>query len=221
MKAFIFDLDDTLYPEIDFAKSGFRRVARYAKERYGYDDVILYDRFLELLQTIGRGQVFDKVISETGLVKKEIVYTFLHVYRTHIPNIDLYSDVPTTLMKMKSNGYRLGLITDGASVVQANKIEALGIKMYFDRIICTDDLGRDQWKPSPVPFLVMCEYLGVQPGEATYIGNDVAKDFYAPNILGMSTIQIVRSGELNTKDVALPEAFRARRIIKNLHEILE
>ena len=33
----IFDLDDTLYPEIDFVKSGMRAVADFMQEKHGFD----------------------------------------------------------------------------------------------------------------------------------------------------------------------------------------
>ena len=37
VKAVVFDLDDTLYPEISFVKSGFRVVAGYLGPRFGFD----------------------------------------------------------------------------------------------------------------------------------------------------------------------------------------
>ena len=51
IKLVIFDLDDTLIPEIDYVKSGFKEVAKYIESNYEFDNV--YDElFFQELKRI-------------------------------------------------------------------------------------------------------------------------------------------------------------------------
>ncbi len=72
------------------------------------------------------------------------------IYRYNNPNISLYDDAYEVLNRFKSK-YKLGLITDGHRGAQWNKIKALDIEKYMDKIIVTDDYGKDYWKPSIKP----------------------------------------------------------------------
>lgn len=45
-KVVCFDLDDTLYKEIDFLKSGYRKISEMVEKRYGFNSWEIYDRLL-------------------------------------------------------------------------------------------------------------------------------------------------------------------------------
>ncbi|KJU84726.1 haloacid dehalogenase [Candidatus Magnetobacterium bavaricum] len=198
IRAVLFDLDDTLYPEPDFVRGGFRAAASYLGRRFGVDPGTTFEAMMAVLGRDGRGMVFDAVLRELGLYTHELTKTLLYLYRSHRPEISLYDDVLPFIDSLKAADITTGLITDGMASVQRSKIGALGLEDLLDVIICTDELGRECWKPSPIPFKVALGLLpgSIAPQEAVYIGDNAVKDFIAPNELGMRSIQIARSDAL-------------------------
>jgi putative hydrolase of the HAD superfamily len=88
-------------------------------------------------------------------------------------------------------------------------------------IVCTDELGKEYWKPSVVPFKVALEWLGISPAEAVYIGDDARTDFVGPNSLGMLTIQIKRRELQSLEPETSPEpSFNAKFVVEGLQDIL-
>jgi len=220
MKAVLFDLDDTLYPEIEFVKSGFSSIARYLSLRYHIDKYTLFNQMLDLLQRDGRGKVFDTLLRNLNLYTEEKVRLLVYLYRSHRPTIHLYEDALPTLEHLIHRNICLGLVTDGMASVQRNKIAALKLESLFDVIVCTDELGREYWKPSTTPYNIALDFLEVTPLETTYVGNDPSKDFLGANILGMSTIQVRRSEQQNCAPDEIPESAAAKIAIKGLNAIL-
>lgn len=219
MKAVLFDLDNTLYPEIEFVKSGFRTVARYLSSRYHFDESALFTQMLHILQRDGRGKVFDTLLHKLNLYTEERVKLLVYLYRSHCPTICLYEDTLPTLEYLRRRGMLLGIVTDGMASVQRNKITALGLDKLFDVIICTDEMGKECWKPSVIPYKAALDFLQVRSSEATYVGDDTSKDFLGPNSLGMLTIQVNRSMQKNSIDI-ISGATKAKFVVKELREIL-
>lgn len=201
MKAVIFDLDDTLYAESSYMRSGFAAVAAHLADKLGVDSDRLRRRMVGLEREHGRGKVFDTVLSEHGAHSQIRVRSLVLLYRTHRPDIALFPGARELLLRLRAAGLRVGLITDGQATMQRNKIAGLGIADLFDAVVCCDELGADCWKPSRVPFEVALELLGVAPAHATFVGNDPARDFEAPRALGMRTVQL-RHPEAVARDVS-------------------
>jgi len=219
VKAVLFDLDNTLYSEIEFVKSGFRAVARYLSSTYNFPADFLFTQMFDILQRDGRGKVFDSLLYNLDIYTEERVKLLVYLYRSHRPNIYLYNDALLTLNQMKHHDLRLGLVTDGMASVQRNKLAALSLESLFDIIICTDELGRECWKPSTVPYKIALDLLQVSPLEAVYVGDDPTKDFLAPNSIGMLTIQVNRQTLPNSMPDTIPETANARFVVNGLGEI--
>ncbi len=192
MKAILFDLDDTLYPEIEFVRSGFRTVARYLSSRGTRDEEWLVNRMFEVIEAEGRGRIFDRILHDEGKYSPELVHLLVYLYRSHEPSIEPFEEVSRVFKLLRERGLRLGIVTDGMATVQRRKIQALGLGPMVDTVVCTDELGDAYWKPSTVPFLVALQLLEVEPEEATYVGDDPQKDFVAPKELQMLTVQVRR-----------------------------
>lgn len=217
MKAVIFDLDDTLYRELDFVESGFGAVARALARRSGLAEEALAARMQRLLETEGRGAIFDRILDEvapTGRTADDVRW-LLYVYRSHRPRIALFPEAGPMLDRLRQAGIRLGIVTDGAGTVQRNKIAALGLEPCVDAIVCTDEIGRDWWKPSVTPFNVALTLLDTDPADAAYVGNDPGKDFAGPNLLGMLTIQIGNWG----RGSEIPATHSASHFIESLEQV--
>ncbi len=220
MKAVLLDLDDTLYPEIAFVEGGFRNVARFVSSKCGLSEKELFERQLDIMRREGRGKIFDVLLQDLGQYVEYRVSLLVYLYRCHTPTITLYEDVIPTFQELRARGYQLGVITDGLASVQRRKIEALKLDRLVDIVICTDDLGKECWKPSVISYQVALDLLGIEQNEAAYVGNDVSKDFAGPNELGMLTIQIARHATPMSGVVTILPSLMARHVVDNLNDIL-
>jgi len=189
IKAIIFDLDDTLYEEIQFIYSGFKEVAKHLSDKYNYSFNFVYN---ELLLDFNRGirnNNFNLLLKRLKRNEDELQH-LVEIYRHHHPNINLCED-SKIILPFLQNKYKLGLITDGFLFTQKNKIDALRIRFFFDYILINDyEKGVD--KNSEKPFHEMIDALDVFPKNTLFIGDNPNKDFFVPKKLGMHTIRIKR-----------------------------
>lgn len=196
MKAVLFDLDDTLYPERSYLESGFGAVASFLAPRLERPADELSARLHVLHERDGRGHLFDTLISESHLPDPDGTLALACVvkYRTHRPRLEPFPDVESTLRRLRDGGLRLGLVSDGLASVQRCKLDALpAVADLLEVVVLTDELGEQYAKPSPLPFRVACELLSVAPAEATYVGNDLRKDFAGARLAGLHTIRVGRA----------------------------
>lgn len=215
MKAVLFDLDQTLYPEADYVRSGFRAVAQFAARQAGLNATALEEELHAILRRDGRGRVFDTFVETHQLAHRISAATLLHLYRTHTPSIRLHHDAATLLSRLDC---ALGLVTDGHPTAQRAKAAALGLSERFAAVICTGDLAAGSGKPNVAGFKVCLERLGVEPGDAAYVGDDPAKDFTAPRVLGMRTVQVKRTVEPEFAFTTPGEITEADLVVEDLRE---
>ena len=178
IKGVIFDLDDTLYSEKDYVKSGYKAVSDYLGG--GYEKKLWHyfknnkPALDELLRELGRENEKTKV---------------LEVYRSHKPNIHLYKGVSELITGLKKKGIKIGIITDGRPEGQRNKLEALELYSMMDDVIITDELGGPQFrKPCDIAFRIMTTKWRLNLADVMYIGDNIVKDFQAAKQLGMSSL---------------------------------
>ncbi len=215
-KALIFDLDDTLYLESTFVKSGFFAAAAHIESKYGVGKVFL-EELIDIFKRDGRGKVFDSALRKYGLYSRELVKTLVEVYRSHTPNIKPYPGLYRLLASLR-NRYHLAIITDGVSSAQRNKIRAIGVEKLFDLIIYTDDCGKGKAKPNMYAFKKAIRYFKVSPTKAVYIGDDPSKDFTGPKKLNMITIRVLQG---RFKDIKLPDTYEAEHTVRNIKEAIK
>ena len=114
----------------------------------------------------------------------------MHRYHLHRPLAEPYPQVPPLLGRLREAGYRLFLVTDGHGPAQRHKVAALGLGGWFDAMVFTGELPGQQAKPSPLPFMLACDRLGVVPDRCVYVGDNPACDIQGPRSLGMLTIAV-------------------------------
>ncbi|WP_291122083.1 HAD family hydrolase [Empedobacter sp. UBA7620] len=209
VKYIIFDLDDTLMYEIDFLKSAFKEIADFIDKKNQEE------LFKLMLIKYHEGEnVFDFLINNYTNFSKE---QLLQMYRNHFPNISLNEGTDDLLKKIKSKGYKLGLITDGRSVTQRNKLKALEIENLFDRIVISEEFG--SMKPNESNFKVFQE---PEIDDYFYIGDNTKKDFVTPNKLGWTSICILNKGfNIHKQDFNLDQQFLPQLKINSLNELLK
>jgi len=217
IKAVLFDLDDTLYDEMSFVQSGFRAVSHCVKTRFGIDEDAFYCLLLDILENEGRGKVFDFALQHFLLYNLERVNALVNTYRSHSPSICLYDDAKAVLKTLRHDGLFLGIITDGFLSVQKNKIHSLGLEALVDLVICTDELGKEYWKPHKRPYTMALSYSNVRANEAVYVGDNEKKDFKAANELGMFTIQILRK---RSQIDEIEGIYKAKKHVASIKELI-
>lgn len=218
IRAISFDLDDTLYDEIQFVKGGFKAVSSYISKNNNISQGTVYQRLTDVLEKQGRGYIFDIVLRELNLYRKELIPKLIEIYRTHKPNISLYPEVRTVLTILRKKGYKLGLITDGNVQVQQSKASALDIEDFFDCMIFSDEYGVENQKPNPLPYKKTLDNLAVGPAELIYVGDNPHKDFVGAKKLGMYAIRVMRG---QYKSVILDKEHEADCQIDVLNEIFD
>jgi putative hydrolase of the HAD superfamily len=215
----IFDLDDTLYDEIDYCRSGFSAVADFLADNPGYPPAgQISETLWEVFTSGSHKTTFNAALKQLGIkYDNALIEQLIEAYRNHIPNIKLPQESADCLRKL-SRKYTLGLLTDGFLPAQQLKVRALGIEKYFKCIIYTDQLGRSCWKPSPVGFEKLLQTLNAKPQNTAFLGNDEKKDFIAPNKLGLSTIRIIRLAGIHIEPADEPSA-AAQYVIHSLSDL--
>lgn len=203
-KVVVFDLDDTLYPEIDFLKSAYREIALLANDAGAYS---------YMMECYAKGQnVFRCFIDKyhIGMTVDDL----LDIYRNHVPHIQLSEDTKQALRILHRIAV-LGIITDGRIVTQTNKIKALGLDEFIpmDNIVISEVFGYE--KPLSEPYLFFetrfpgCRY--------TYIGDNISKDFVAPNHLGWNTICLLDKGyNIHSQRIDVEQSFCPQSCVESL-----
>ena len=215
-KVVCFDLDDTLYKEIEYLFSGFRKVAETIEQRTGTRDV-----FRHMCQLRQEGEnVFETLEKEcAGVVDKA---EMLKIYREHQPSVSLSEGAEELLDSLKEKGCILGLITDGRSVSQRNKIEALGLYRWFKNkdILISEEFGCE--KPDERLYRYFEDrYPGCRH---YYVGDNIEKDFVAPNRLDWETIGIrdIIGNNIHKDDLGSAEdGFMPRYVVNSIHAVGE
>lgn len=188
-----FDLDDTLYRELDYVESGFRAVAAHLEAEHGVPQQQSYEAMIRSLHEHGRGRQFDDVLEAYGLFTVSRRDRLIQVYRQHDPQLSLPRASAEVLDRCRALGHRLFLVTDGNHRVQARKIDALDLWRRFDHCYLTSRYGRAAAKPSTTVFELMLARCRAGPGQLVYVGDNPSKDFVGVRELGGATIR-VRTG---------------------------
>jgi putative hydrolase of the HAD superfamily len=180
----VFDLDDTLYAEADYVRSGFAAVER-ALSLSGFAE-----EAWKLYCGGTRGNVFDRTLETLDrAVDKDTIARLVRVYREHTPCISLAVDAVPVLEELV-RAADLALITDGFAIAQRRKVERLGLDRWFSRIVITDELGADFWKPHVAAFQLVQN--GREGSRCAYVADNPRKDFHAPQALGWHCIRVRR-----------------------------
>ena len=190
IKGVVFDLDNTL---LDFMKMKEYAVKAAIKgmieaglkvnedrsyieinsiyEEFGWENQKVFDVFLE--KSIGH---VDNKFLAAGIVAYR---------RAREANLMAYPNVNKTLLALSKSGIKLGVVSDAPSREAWMRIYYLNLYHYFDVVITFDDSG--ERKPSPIPFQLALDGMGLQPEETIMIGDWPERDVVGAQQIGMKT----------------------------------
>lgn len=198
-----FDLDDTL---MDFKKAEYLAIQAFYNqfldkfnqtEDQFYEDwckvgLTHFERFLrgELTYEQQKIERMIGLLSGTDIdINPDSALDYFQIYLNHFEdNWHLFNDVISCLESLKD--HRLGIITNGDSVQQRQKLKSLGILDYFQVIVVSGDIGVS--KPNPEIFIQACKLAQVQPTECFFIGDSMEADVQACEKINMNGIWLNR-----------------------------
>lgn len=200
INAVFFDLDDTLHDHLKpfsttiknifpFISTDISMLALYKKMRY-YSD-ILWDQYSQ------------NQLSLTDLRTKRIIYTleefdinistqdarrFQQEYEISLESLTLFPDVENVLKELRNQEITLGIITNGPSKHQSNKIKKLALTTYIskDNIFISDDVGVA--KPDSKIFHIVAKKVGYSPENILYVGDSWRNDVVGASNAGWQTL---------------------------------
>jgi len=178
----VFDLDDTLYDEIDFVRSGFRAVAAAVESRYRVScDAQLRER----IDAGALAGAFQHVALSLQLPDDAPAF-MIETYRVHVPTIEPRAGVPELLARLRERDGVVGCITDGRGATQRAKLTALGLVGHINVLLISEETGHA--KPDVHNFEEMMRR--VTASEFWYVGDNPRKDFVAPNAMHWRTVGV-------------------------------
>jgi 2-haloalkanoic acid dehalogenase type II len=112
----------------------------------------------------------------------------------------VYPEVHAVLGELRSAGLRLGVLSDADTDTLLPCIENNGLT--FDSVICSEE--HRCYKPHRLLFMAACAALGVDPGDAVYVGDSPRADVVGSHNAGMQAIWINRSNKTWPLDLDTP-----------------
>lgn len=218
----VFDLDNTLFDERIYIQNAFKKIAKYIADKYGFNEF----EVLNLLNNILAREdptypIFDSLLHMLNIPRENLISTLLKIFYNSVDGIIPYEDT-IEVLDILSRKYTLILITDGAPITQTKKINVLGIKEFFEKIILVDKVyGKIHRRPSPIPFLDLLKEFRISSEKIAFIGDNIFKDFISPNRLNIHTIRIRRGFYSKYRDNHVPYEFRPKTTTRTLRDILK
>lgn len=202
----VFDLDDTLYKEIDYLKSAYQEIANRVGKDVATEMYEWYKDGKNAFQCL-----IDKYQISLNLSE------LLDIYRFHEPKIKLLPDAEKFLEDLKRSNVHVGIISDGRGKTQRNKLKALGID-WIEDVVISEEFGSE--KPSEANYRYFMDKF---PGmKYYYFADNMKKDFLAPNRLGWQTVCLKSDGRnIHNQDFSLPQEYLPMRIISSFLEVYE
>lgn len=211
----IFDLDDTLYPEMSYVYSGYHAVSNYLAPLLKQKASTIFEA-LQKEELIDRSQVFDRYLAQQSYLKQSLIQQCVRVYRSHDPVLSLFSEAEICLNLLQH--HPLYIVTDGNHLVQRKKVLALGLKNFVKRCFFTYAHGLHRRKPSPYCFEKICQIEKVDPSSVVYVADNPYKDFIGLKPLGFQTVRVLTGSYRYVRMAGDHEADRQIQTLQELDE---
>ena len=210
IRAVVFDLDNTLLKSKVGARRGLLVAARLISnelKRKGYS--YGYTRLFRMLQSIDREMLgwklrynrdhwWKTLIKQLGLKRLHLTWihkTTLRYWETYAENSPPFKDAELTLKKLKSLGFKLGMVSDsdGTPGMKMKRIRKEPFHNIFEAIVVA---GEDtlRVKPGHEAFRLIAQRLRIMPEKCVYVGDNPRTDIKGAKAVGMTTVIVKRRG---------------------------
>lgn len=221
VKAFIFDLDDTLYDcSGTLVLRGRRGVAKTIAKLINGSEDEAYQLQLETEEKYGiRANIYEKIVELYNLPStcaKEFLSEFVQV---DISNITLFPDVIGTLIQLKTLGYRRILVSSGDEKIQRKKIDVLGLNnSYFDEILIAD---RNNSYTKKNCFKEIMQRYNLKPEKIICVGDKIDDELTAGKSLGIITVMFEHGRHFKAYLKEQDKHIKPDYFIKHIKNLLE
>jgi putative hydrolase of the HAD superfamily len=191
IKAVFFDIDDTLYDT-----SGFAKLARKAALNAMIDAGLplstdeAYDLLREIIKE--KGSNYDKhlnVLTKRVFGEEKpllIAIGMITYHNVKFALLRLFPETMSTLIHLKAQGYHLGVISNGITIKQYEKLVRLGLHHFFHSVITSQEAGVE--KPDIAIFELAMKTMGCKAENSVMIGNSFNDDVLGAIDAGMSAV---------------------------------
>jgi putative hydrolase of the HAD superfamily len=187
-KAVLFDLDETLLTRSEairrFIADQYRR---YEAELVPLSSQVYEACFLDIEQNgvIAKRLVYPALVEELGITGISAA-ALLADYEAVYPDFaTLMPGAGEMLELLHRNGLKLGIVSNGVTVVQQRKIDAVGIRPFLQAVLVSEAEGLR--KPDPLIFQRAAERLGAEVTECLFVGDNPEVDVIGAAAAGMQT----------------------------------
>jgi putative hydrolase of the HAD superfamily len=213
MKAVIFDLDNTLF---DHTTSATNAVLAWVPELGGTpSDALVAEWFV--IEDRNFNQWLSGVVTHQGQ-RRGRLRDFLPLIGHPVPALDdeldqiytgflrhyeaswaAYPDARPALEVARSNGWRIGVLTNGSTTQQNAKLSAIRLADLVDVVCTSESLGVS--KPDPQAYVQTCTALGVEPADTMMIGDNLELDVLAARQAGLTAHHLDRAAGVSLLDL--------------------
>lgn len=113
-----------------------------------------------------------------------------------------YPGVEETLRQLHPK-YHLAAVSDGQEAYAIPELHAVGLSGYFDPIVISGHFGYR--KPDERLFTAALAAMKMGPSEVLFVGNDMYRDIYGAQRLGMKTVFFKSNQGTQEKEGAQPD----------------
>jgi FMN phosphatase YigB (HAD superfamily) len=147
--AFVFDFDNTLYPEKDYLYQVYYMIGQFVEYQETFDHDIITKFLTDEFEANGREKLFDKLIEKFNL-KEEYKENMLRLLRTgRLPlKLLLFKEMEWIMNEVVNNNRLLFLLTNGNVEQQRNKIVQVEWNGLQKNLRC---YFANEIKPKPAP----------------------------------------------------------------------
>lgn len=223
VKAVFFDIDNTLFNSARLTKMARINAVRAMIEcGLPLTDVMEgYNLLMKIVRKYGSnyGHHFDRLLEILGCKwdAKIVAAGIVAYHDTKLAYLKPEPDVVPTLIELRERGYKLGVISNGKSVKQWEKIIRLRLHHFFHTVVISEDVGSE--KPDVKIFQAALNQLGLKPNETLYVGDCPETDILGANKAGLISVRVIRENQKAER--SLSEDLRPKYTIGNLRELLE
>lgn len=233
-KAILFDLDDTLLDMVSAMQGSWQEVCADVAPGLGCEAATLRETIrresalfwadeeavaeYRVRPLDSRTHVVRLSLLSLGLDESPAEEIARRSLRGYLDRLAPFDDSMDTLEALRAQGYRLGLVTNGSSDTQREKIGRWNLEPYFDEIVIESEFGRG--KPDPGVFRKALAGAGAAPHEAWMVGDNLYADIGGARGVGIHSVWIHRERLQFPDD---PPAHPHRRIghFDELHAALD
>lgn len=187
IKGVLIDLDNTLYEYAPCHKAGLKASYELYAKTQSIDEDAFYSLYIQA-QSVVKERIPEHGASHSRLLyfqnitetveKKTNMKVSLALEEIYwdafTKTIVLRKDMIIFLQQCKEKSIKICILTDLTTGVQLRKMVALGLDMYIDFVVTSEEVGAD--KPHFTMFSTALTKLNLKKEEVIMIGDDLTKD---------------------------------------------